>query len=964
MKTITQLNRATLGSQTNKSMSINLTMDKSTRWSRKPSKWEIGVISQKLQKTYNFESLEQLALHFTQPYGFSWCPAIFEGGRANNNWFSQQVFALDSDEGITPKEAYQRFKSLGIAPQIVYTTFSDKPEFRKFRLIFVLSTPITDSTLAKKLTEALLNVFSEGDAACSDLSRMYFGGKKMLKNGRGCYLIDNQAFINILTPFFTKTKKTPTSSSLIKVKKTPTNTTALKNSSRAFQSAVAKTEAEVSYVDGSKAHYIAKLAGRCNRAGISFTDFSTSVITLHPDFDLDRAEDIYSRYASDFGSNKVEEVMSGVEAKSTYTLASNNQKVSDLNIPIEELANKVFVSPTGSGKTYNFVKYNSPAILVVPTTALTDEIGSSYGVNVFNGETKQLPNAVNNKVVVTYSSYPLLAEKIGDDISKYYVAIDEAHNLTVSASSNYLLPSLSAMVESLKNTPPKAITLMTATPVESIDPLFKDMEQLVVKNSYKRDRDIVVAKCVDKVKFLEVVFRRAKEHNAFVATLLNNTKNKLDSYLSMLGDFNIETFSSAQKNLQHFQDIIATGQINPDTDGYFTTTVLKEGNSFYLPEGKTEVMCVVDGSFSIEDVVQFANRWRNAEKVTVIRLVSDKYESEVKQFNYRDALAYRLDEAQSYVDDFNTMLDKKDSDSAKAFMSVFSDLNPLNIKINELGLFEVDFLAVSNAAYEDEKRATLADLHLYYQKAKSYGFTVKPLIDSEVELTEVEEAVKKDTVKAKATIRREQKDALIDTIFSEDLALNSERYEDVKDAEERNIRFQVDYIYRHCKTSKTSDEIKEIYYKVSETTASWNAFVKSVKFAKILTNSSLKGNLGYKLLNALRDEFKVGEELPREAILTRFTKVYNDNIKFKKEPKITKSKAVKFLRLLFNIESRKTKLKNRKDIVLFKFKSFIELPFEVNVDKVLEDIKKQRNSYYYNTEADWNTSYNIGLFKV
>ena len=70
-----------------------------------------------------------------------------------------------------------RLKEIGIVPQIWYTTFSDSPELRKFRVVIFLDTPITDIRIHKLIHESLFSLFPEVDNVCKDASRYFFGGK-------------------------------------------------------------------------------------------------------------------------------------------------------------------------------------------------------------------------------------------------------------------------------------------------------------------------------------------------------------------------------------------------------------------------------------------------------------------------------------------------------------------------------------------------------------------------------------------------------------------------------------------------------------------------------------------------------------------------------------------------------------------------------------------------------------------
>ena len=112
--------------------------------------------------------------------GRTWCPATFNGGRSNANWTSQSVFALDFDSGILPEVIIARCQSLDIIPNVVYTSFSDSPELRKFRLVFFIDMIIKTQEKAKELQLTLMELFPECDASCKDYARMFFAAKEVV----------------------------------------------------------------------------------------------------------------------------------------------------------------------------------------------------------------------------------------------------------------------------------------------------------------------------------------------------------------------------------------------------------------------------------------------------------------------------------------------------------------------------------------------------------------------------------------------------------------------------------------------------------------------------------------------------------------------------------------------------------------------------------------------------------------
>jgi hypothetical protein len=141
----------------------------------KPPKSEIGYISNRLTIPTGW-TMNEIVTYTTKPYSFTWCPSVYHGTRSNENWKGQGIFALDFDSGITPAEILNRFAEFDIVPNIIYYSFSDTPQLRKFRVILILDCMLLDEKQAAYIRESLVEIFPESDQTCKDAARMFFGG--------------------------------------------------------------------------------------------------------------------------------------------------------------------------------------------------------------------------------------------------------------------------------------------------------------------------------------------------------------------------------------------------------------------------------------------------------------------------------------------------------------------------------------------------------------------------------------------------------------------------------------------------------------------------------------------------------------------------------------------------------------------------------------------------------------------
>jgi len=153
----------------------NITIDPRPRTS-KPSEDEKKSITRNLTVLTGI-TINEFATYVSQPFGYTWSGGIFDGTRSNNTWRGQSIFALDFDKGtITIEEVYSQLNEIGIVPQLWYTSFSDTPELRKFRVVIFLDTPITDILIHEFIFRSLFTMFPDVDQKCKDASRFFYGG--------------------------------------------------------------------------------------------------------------------------------------------------------------------------------------------------------------------------------------------------------------------------------------------------------------------------------------------------------------------------------------------------------------------------------------------------------------------------------------------------------------------------------------------------------------------------------------------------------------------------------------------------------------------------------------------------------------------------------------------------------------------------------------------------------------------
>ena len=143
------------------------------KFTEKPQGKQCGWVQKSLtQADITIENLADALVN-----GASFKPGVLVGGNKAENWYQQQLFGLDFDDGIRIEEAYNKVISLGITPCFMYTTFSHKEEHHKFRMIFCNDTVITDGNIRDRLQATLMGVIGGIDEVCFNRDRLFFGGK-------------------------------------------------------------------------------------------------------------------------------------------------------------------------------------------------------------------------------------------------------------------------------------------------------------------------------------------------------------------------------------------------------------------------------------------------------------------------------------------------------------------------------------------------------------------------------------------------------------------------------------------------------------------------------------------------------------------------------------------------------------------------------------------------------------------
>lgn len=157
-------------------MLVAISLDEG-KFNSKPTSRNVKAITKRIAAAEL--TIADLAQAVILPGAQTWSPGIFTNGRTNDAWQSQQLFALDIDEGLTFDDFMTRANEYGILPAFVYSTFS-AVDNNKYRAVYALPVAVTDFRVRQVIQLALMRLYPEADKGTKDAARLWHGGKELL----------------------------------------------------------------------------------------------------------------------------------------------------------------------------------------------------------------------------------------------------------------------------------------------------------------------------------------------------------------------------------------------------------------------------------------------------------------------------------------------------------------------------------------------------------------------------------------------------------------------------------------------------------------------------------------------------------------------------------------------------------------------------------------------------------------
>lgn len=428
-------------------------------------------------------------------------------------------------------------------------------------------------------------------------------------------------------------------------------------------------------------------------------------------------------------------------------------------LSIDQAFDKILIAPTGSGKTYLVNTCKDWIIIVCPTTALCQNVSDEYRAYYFNAKEQydfdnDMENLSRRFIAVTYDSFQKLTGFLGANTNKFRVFIDESHNFTLAA--NYRLKALTGVVELSEKY--RSVTLLTGTYIPCFHADIMKMPVIQVVQPRKEVKAELL-ECSDVLKGAQYLVQQSISSGRFPLILFNskNTAGRLGTLKAYLKDLDFAFFNADTKKEKDWQLITSKGQIASKYKGVCVTSVLKEGNNIY---NQYDFDIIIIGNFHSIEIEQFSRRPRLPKSLRIYKLVGQKRIEQEKTTGIYSLATNLLYKSIATCNELNTN-DAIDFELMENEFFARQAIAALPIRLDENGLYLVDYLRLSNYAFQLDNIQENRNTKLLQKRIYSYGIILSDSkqLDIKKDSTEGQAAkVNRDSAQA---IKEQQFDTLL-----------------------------------------------------------------------------------------------------------------------------------------------------------------------------------------------------------
>lgn len=342
-------------------------------------------------------------------------------------------------------------------------------------------------------------------------------------------------------------------------------------------------------------------------------------------------------------------------------------------------------SPTGSGKTENFIKAfkelatntsRSVYIFSAPTRTLTKQISKKYEILAVKGNNPRLFKDIFSYAksgkrifVCTYDMTPLLIETLKNQgMGKLYLVIDEYHKTVADYSPGYRNKAIKNMLEAAKEA--TSFIALSGTPEEVLKADFDKVIRIdngvpaspcmdFVAHTYEKKKDYIPT----LVKMIEETTKRGRKMLIFIQ---NKDDIEKVTNLLRLNNVKVRTITADSGFNPTREQIIEKETIDNDVKVVLSTTVIADGVTIKnkLMDNGMEWECMAvcnerSDLFNVSLLKQISNRFRDDYRRFSVFMLSPINEEE-KRFNIEAAYQYNKGVSDRFVDLINDNFSGRD----------------------------------------------------------------------------------------------------------------------------------------------------------------------------------------------------------------------------------------------------------------------------------------------------------------
>jgi len=156
------------------------------KYKNKPIGDDYRLMKPRLQNENTIKEIDITELMKEIGNGYAVSPAVMKGGCTTNNWYQQSLFMVDIDNNkkelpiLKVTQAIEICKVNNIMPIFYYYTYSHTKDVPKYRLVFFMKRPVSDTNIREKIMLTLIDLFPQSDNACKNADRIFLGTNKQV----------------------------------------------------------------------------------------------------------------------------------------------------------------------------------------------------------------------------------------------------------------------------------------------------------------------------------------------------------------------------------------------------------------------------------------------------------------------------------------------------------------------------------------------------------------------------------------------------------------------------------------------------------------------------------------------------------------------------------------------------------------------------------------------------------------